>query len=64
MAVIGLGDGWHSNHHAHPMSARHGVTWYEFDPSWLLVKALRFFGVAKAVSVASVDGGIAEREAA
>jgi stearoyl-CoA desaturase (delta-9 desaturase) len=64
VAVISFGEGWHNNHHAHPTSARHGLAWYEFDPSWLLVKALRFFGVAKAVHVASVDSGIAEREAA
>jgi stearoyl-CoA desaturase (delta-9 desaturase) len=64
VAVISFGEGWHNNHHAHPTSARHGLAWYEFDPSWLLVKALRFFGVAKAVHVASVDSGIAEQEAA
>jgi fatty-acid desaturase len=64
VAVISFGEGWHNNHHAHPTSARHGLAWYEFDPSWLLVKALRFFGVAKAVHVASVDSGIAEREEA
>jgi stearoyl-CoA desaturase (delta-9 desaturase) len=64
VALISFGEGWHNNHHAHPTSARHGLAWYEFDPSWLLVKALRFFGVAKAVHVASVDSGIAEREAA
>jgi fatty-acid desaturase len=61
---LSFGEGWHNNHHAHPTSARHGLAWYEFDPSWLLVKALRFFGVAKAVHVASVDSGIADREAA
>jgi stearoyl-CoA desaturase (delta-9 desaturase) len=64
VALISFGEGWHNNHHAHPTSARHGLAWYEFDPSWLLVKALRFFGLAKAVHVASVDSGIAEREAA
>ncbi len=64
VAVISFGEGWHNNHHAHPTSARHGLAWYEFDPSWLLVKALRFFGVAKAVHVASVSSGMAEREEA
>jgi fatty-acid desaturase len=64
VAIISFGEGWHNNHHAHPTSARHGLAWYEFDPSWLLVKALRFFGVAKAVHVASVSSGMAEREEA
>lgn len=64
VAAISFGEGWHNNHHAHPTSARHGLAWYEFDPSWLLVKALRFFGVAKAVHVASVDSATADREEA
>ena len=64
VAILSFGEGWHNNHHAHPTSARHGLAWYEFDPSWLLVKTLRYFGVAKAVQVASVDGRLADREAA
>jgi stearoyl-CoA desaturase (delta-9 desaturase) len=64
VAIISFGEGWHNNHHAYPTSARHGLAWYEFDPSWLLVKALRFFGVAKAVQVASVDSGMSDREVA
>jgi stearoyl-CoA desaturase (delta-9 desaturase) len=64
VAIISFGEGWHNNHHAHPTSARHGLAWYEFDPSWLLVKALRYFGVAKAVQVASVGTRLADREAA
>jgi len=64
IAIISFGEGWHNNHHAHPTSARHGLAWYEFDPSWLLIKSLQFFGLAKNVRVASVNSRIAEREAA
>jgi fatty-acid desaturase len=64
VAIISFGEGWHNNHHAHPTSARHGLAWYEFDPSWLLVKTLRYFGVARAVQVASVNSRLADREAA
>jgi len=64
VAIVSFGEGWHNNHHAHPTSARHGLAWYEFDPSWLLVKALRYLGVAKAVQVASVSSRLADREAA
>ena len=64
IAIISFGEGWHNNHHAHPTSARHGLAWYEFDPSWLLVKALRFLGLAKAVKVATVNSRLAQREAA
>jgi stearoyl-CoA desaturase (delta-9 desaturase) len=64
VAMFTFGEGWHNNHHAHPTSARHGLAWYEFDPSWLTLKALRFFGIAKAVRVAKVTSVLAEREAA
>ena len=40
VALLTGGEGWHNNHHAHPVSARHGLTWYEFDINyygiWLL----------------------------
>jgi stearoyl-CoA desaturase (delta-9 desaturase) len=61
----GFGEGWHNNHHAHPTSARHGLAWYEFDPSWLLIKVLKAFGVAKSIKVASVHSQLlSDREAA
>ena len=41
VALITFGEGWHNNHHAHPTSARHGLAWYEFDPSWILIKLLK-----------------------
>ena len=35
VALLTFGEGWHNNHHAHPVSARHGLAWYEFDISWI-----------------------------
>jgi stearoyl-CoA desaturase (delta-9 desaturase) len=64
VALISFGEGWHNNHHAHPTSARHGLAWYEFDPSWISIQILKFFGLAKAIRVAKVDTVLAEREAA
>ncbi len=64
VALITFGEGWHNNHHAHPTSARHGLAWYEFDPTWLLIKTLRRLGIAKAVRVARLDSVCSEREAA
>ncbi len=49
VALLTFGEGWHNNHHAHPTSARHGLRWYEFDPSWLQIRLLRSLGIAKAV---------------
>ena len=43
VALLTGGEGWHNNHHAHPVSARHGLRWYEIDPNfwgiWLLAEA-------------------------
>jgi stearoyl-CoA desaturase (delta-9 desaturase) len=64
VALISFGEGWHNNHHAHPTSARHGLAWYEFDPSWLQIKLLKVLGLAKSIQVASVKTTLAEREAA
>jgi stearoyl-CoA desaturase (delta-9 desaturase) len=59
-----FGEGWHNNHHAHPTSARHGLAWYEFDPSWLTLKVLRAAGIAKNVRVAKLDSALTERKVA
>lgn len=37
---ITLGESWHHNHHAFPTSARHGLKWWEFDPSWIVILIL------------------------
>ena len=64
VALLTFGEGWHNNHHAHPTSARHGLAWYEFDPSWILIKVLTFLGITKTVHVARVDSDFSERKAA
>jgi len=64
VAIISFGEGWHNNHHAHPTSARHGLAWYEFDPSWLLIKALKAFGLARNIKVATVNSRVSEQQAA
>jgi len=64
VALITFGEGWHNNHHAHPTSARHGLAWYEFDPTWITLKLLRLFGVARSIQVAKMTSRLEEREAA
>jgi fatty-acid desaturase len=46
VAILTFGEGWHNNHHAVPQSARHGLTWYEFDMNWYGICVLRAFGLA------------------
>jgi fatty-acid desaturase len=64
VALMTFGEGWHNNHHAHPTSARHGLAWYEFDPSWILIKCLKFLGIAKSVYAAKIETQLSERKAA
>lgn len=46
LAIPSLGESWHHNHHAFPRSARHGLRWYELDPSALIIAALERVGLA------------------
>jgi len=40
MAILALGEGWHNNHHAFPASARQGLTRWQLDPSFWLIRSL------------------------
>jgi stearoyl-CoA desaturase (delta-9 desaturase) len=55
VALVTFGEGWHNNHHAHPVSSRHGLAWYEFDPTWLLLKGLRKVGIVWNVQAARIS---------
>ena len=64
VALLTFGEGWHNNHHAHPTSARHGLAWYEFDFSWIQIKVLKLFGIAKSVQAAKIEPVLVDRKAA
>lgn len=51
VGLLTWGEGWHNNHHAFPFSARHGMQWYEFDPTWLVIKILRALRLANDVKL-------------
>jgi stearoyl-CoA desaturase (delta-9 desaturase) len=53
VGVLTWGEGWHNNHHAFPFSARHGMQWYEFEPTRIFIKVLRVLGVARDVKLPS-----------
>jgi sn-1 stearoyl-lipid 9-desaturase len=54
VAVVTYGEGWHNNHHAYQYSARHGLQWWEVDPTWLMIKGLKTLGLATKVKIADV----------
>jgi len=49
VALFSFGEGWHNNHHAHPVSARHGLAWYEIDLNWYGIWLLSKLGLARDV---------------
>jgi stearoyl-CoA desaturase (Delta-9 desaturase) len=46
LALPTFGEAWHNNHHAFPTSARHGLRWWQLDPSAWLIAALARAGLA------------------
>ncbi|MFZ0737050.1 MAG: fatty acid desaturase [Candidatus Acidiferrales bacterium] len=49
VALLTWGEGWHNNHHAFPISARHGLRWYEIDLNWYGIWVLHKLGLAREV---------------
>ena len=50
--LVGLwsnGEGWHNNHHADQRAAAHGHKWWEFDVTWITIRALETVGLVKNV---------------
>jgi sn-1 stearoyl-lipid 9-desaturase len=56
VALITFGEGWHNNHHAHPVSARHGIAWYEFDINWICITTCKWLGLIRDVKAVNVEG--------
>jgi stearoyl-CoA desaturase (Delta-9 desaturase) len=46
LAIPTLGEAWHNNHHAFPTSARHGLRWWQLDPSAWLIAGMERSGLA------------------
>jgi len=49
LAPLTLGEAYHHNHHAFPRSFRHGLRWYEVDPTAWVIVALERLGLARNV---------------
>ena len=45
LAIVTMGEGWHNNHHAFQSSVRQGFRWWEYDPTFYLLKLLSFMGL-------------------
>ena len=53
MAILTMGEAWHSNHHAFPSSARHGLYPGQIDIGFRFVQLLERLGLAWNVNVPS-----------
>jgi stearoyl-CoA desaturase (Delta-9 desaturase) len=45
LALLTMGEGWHNNHHAYQASVRQGFRWWEFDPTFYMLRALSWLGL-------------------
>jgi sn-1 stearoyl-lipid 9-desaturase len=56
VALFSFGEGWHNNHHAHPVSARHGLAWYEIDLNWYGIWFLSKLRLARDIYTYKLSG--------
>ncbi|HVS30976.1 MAG TPA: fatty acid desaturase [Thermoanaerobaculia bacterium] len=46
VALLTLGEGYHSFHHRFPADYRNGIRWYQWDPAKWFIRGLRWVGLA------------------
>jgi stearoyl-CoA desaturase (delta-9 desaturase) len=63
VALLTGGEGWHNNHHAHPVSARHGMAWYEVDFNYMGIQLLQLFGLARNVHALDAKTALSKPQA-
>ena len=44
-AFFAVGEGWHNNHHRYQRAARNGFYWWEFDPTWYVIRLMQMVGL-------------------
>jgi stearoyl-CoA desaturase (delta-9 desaturase) len=47
VALVTLGEGYHSFHHRFPADFRNGIRWYQWDPAKWWIGTLKFAGMAR-----------------
>ena len=55
LGLLGLGEGWHNNHHAFPTSAKLGLKWWQMDAGYWVIRALALFRLAWNVRLPSEE---------
>ena len=47
IATLTMGEGWHNNHHYYQASARQGFFWWEWDPTYYVLKGLSWLHIVR-----------------
>ena len=47
LAVVTMGEGWHNNHHSCMSSTRQGFFWWEWDPTFYILKAMSWIRITR-----------------
>jgi stearoyl-CoA desaturase (Delta-9 desaturase) len=47
IATLTMGEGWHNNHHYYQASARQGFFWWEWDPTYYVLKVLSWLHIVR-----------------
>lgn len=61
VGLLGMGEGWHNNHHAFPRNAFHGMRWWQFDVSGIVIRLLEACGLVWEVQRVSHETAEAHR---
>jgi stearoyl-CoA desaturase (delta-9 desaturase) len=63
IAVLTMGEGWHNNHHSYQASVRQGFFWWEWDPTYYILKVLSWLHIVSDLKVPSPQIKAANRVA-
>lgn len=55
LAIICLGEGWHNNHHYYKASTRQGFYWWEFDPTYYVLRLFALVGLVRDIKEPSEE---------
>lgn len=47
LAFVTLGEGWHNNHHHFQNGCRQGIRWWEWDPTFYVLKILSWLSIVR-----------------
>jgi stearoyl-CoA desaturase (delta-9 desaturase) len=61
-ALLNFGEGWHNNHHAYALSARHGFLWWEVDVVYYGLYVLGMLGLIWDMQVVNDSIRLAPRD--